>query len=70
MKPPDGPVEIPARLRAWIECPTCGRVDTPTKAFNLPAGPQAAGDTLKVRITCDRCGNEGAMVFLVRELVQ
>jgi len=58
------PNEQPAQLRAWVECPTCGRIDKPTRDFYLPAGE--AGPILeKVRLACERCG-EPAYIYLLR----
>jgi ribosomal protein L37E len=56
--------ELPARLRAWIECPRCGRIDKLTRDFRLPkhgAGPMLE----KVGLACERCG-EAAFIYLQR----
>jgi hypothetical protein len=56
--------ELPAQLRVWIECPSCGRIEEPTCDFRLPAGE--AGPMLeKVGLACERCG-EPAYIYLQR----
>jgi|GEM_PF-2765972 len=55
---------VPAEMRAWIECPQCGRIEKPIISVRIPpaiASPKLA----KVCVPCDSCGTH-AMMYLQR----
>jgi hypothetical protein len=55
---------VPAEIRAWIECAECGRTEKPTIPVRIP--PAIASLTLeKVCVPCERCGAY-AMMYLQR----
>ena len=56
--------ELPAQLKAWVECPKCGRIDKPTYDFRLPAG-EVRPMFEKVGLACERCG-ERAYIYVQR----
>ena len=45
--------ELPAQLRAWVECPRCGRMDKLVRDFRLPAG-ETSPMLEKVGLACER----------------
>jgi hypothetical protein len=55
---------VPAEMRAWIECPQCGRIEKPTISVRIPPGI-ASLKLEKVCVACDRCGAP-AMMYLQR----
>jgi hypothetical protein len=58
---------VPVVLRAWIECPVCGRTDRFTKEIRLDAD---AADPLTIQapFICQRCGTRRASLMLERRL--
>jgi hypothetical protein len=52
-------------LRAWIDCPTCGRMDRFTKTFRLDANWATALFT-KAPFICQRCGTHRAWLVMKR----
>jgi ribosomal protein S14 len=56
---------LPVVLRAWTDCPTCGRTDRLTKAFRLDENI-ATPLVMKAPFTCERCGTHRAFLVLER----
>jgi hypothetical protein len=59
---------VPAEIRAWIECAQCGRIEKPTLSVRIPpaiASPKLA----KVCMPCERCAAP-AMMYLQRAVAQ
>jgi hypothetical protein len=59
---------VPALCHMYIECPHCGRIPKPDGNLLVPA--DATGSMpMHVRFPCDRCGYEGAMLYMEREIM-
>ena len=55
---------VPAEIRAWIDCAQCGRIEKPALSVSIP--PALAKPMLnKVSVPCDCCGAH-AMMHLQR----
>lgn len=59
---------IPALVHAYVECPHCGRIPRPTGTLLVLAGSDSP-DRAHCNVTCDRCGDTRAMLYLERELM-
>jgi hypothetical protein len=55
---------IPAEIRAWIECTSCGRIDKPTIAVQIPKD-LATPKLEQVCFACECCGAH-AIMYLQR----
>lgn len=62
------PIERPATVHAYVECPSCGRIPKPTTTLFVRLGNNPP-DHVHCRVTCDRCGSDAAMLHLRRELL-
>ena len=56
---------LPVILRAWIDCPNCGRTDRLVKAFRLDENI-ATPLLTKAPFICERCGTHRAFLVLER----
>jgi hypothetical protein len=55
---------VTAEIRAWIECPKCGRIEKPPISVRIPLGITSL-KLEKVCVPCDCCAAP-AMIYLQR----
>jgi ribosomal protein S14 len=58
-------MSIPVQLKAWIDCPRCGKFHRLSRTFRLPKGI-AGPMQLKIQARCERCGRAEASLYLDR----
>ena len=59
---------VPARVRAFVECPNCGRIPKHTGEIMVDLRTESP-DHVHCHFVCERCGSRKALLHLEREIL-
>jgi hypothetical protein len=59
---------VPARKRAFVDCPNCGRISKPEAEMMVIQGSDGP-DHVHCHFKCERCGSSKALLHLEREIL-